>query len=146
MQNQEISKFWETFSAFRKAYAAAQGPVCAQYGLTRRALGILLFLYHNPDFNTAAQISEKRGYPKSQVSTALKALKAEGFVAGQFQGNNRKTVYLKLTDKAMPVVKAGAAVQRDFFDAVTQGVCASDLEAAKRLIQTMHANLKKGRD
>ncbi|MCH4072488.1 MarR family winged helix-turn-helix transcriptional regulator [Pseudoramibacter sp.] len=146
MENREISVFWETFGAFRKAYVAAKTPVCAKYSLPRRALDILLFLHHNPTFNTAAQIAEKRGWPKSQVSTALKTLKARGYVTGNFKGVNRKTVYLALTEKAVPVIQTGTAMQRAFFNGVLSGCEARDLEAAKRLIQQMHDNLKTGRD
>ena len=48
--------------------------VCDKYHLNQMEYNILMFLYNNPQHNTAADIVKIRKSTKSHVSTAIKEL------------------------------------------------------------------------
>ena len=58
----------EFLSDSAKLYQDTVLPVCKKYGLTYMEFGVLMFLYNNPQYNTAAQIVSMRHIPKSHVS------------------------------------------------------------------------------
>lgn len=68
---------------------------------------ILLFLANNPEFDTAAQIIKKRAFTKSHVSMSVRSLEERGLLTGEYYGTDRRTIHLKLTDAAAPMVSDG---------------------------------------
>lgn len=71
----------EFLSDSAKLYQDTVLPVCKKYGLTYMEFGVLMFLYNNPQYNTAAQIVSMRHIPKSHVSISVKSLMEKGLFA-----------------------------------------------------------------
>ena len=71
----------EFLSDSAKLYQDTVLPVCKKYGLTYMEFGVLMFLYNNPQYNTAAQIVSVRHIPKSHVSISVKSLMGKGAAA-----------------------------------------------------------------
>ena len=66
--------FWDKHKTITSYYELLSGKVCDKYELTQMEYDILMFLYNNPQNNTAAEIVKIRKSTKSHVSTSLKNL------------------------------------------------------------------------
>lgn len=64
---------------FLKCYEKQMNHTAAHYQLTTTELNILLFLANRPDMDTARDIVELRGLPKSCVSRAVDSLSGRVF-------------------------------------------------------------------
>ena len=74
---------------------------------------ILMFLYNNPEYNTAADIVRIRKSTKSHVSTSLKVLEDRGLIERRVDPANKKLHLLQLANE---VIEDGKWAQK--------GVCA----------------------
>ena len=66
--------FWDQHKTITCYYETLTRSVCDQYELTQMEYDILMFLYNNPQYKTAADIVRVRKSTKSHVSTSLKLL------------------------------------------------------------------------
>ncbi len=114
--------FWDKHKTITSYYELLSGEVCDRYGLTQMEYDILMFLYNNPQQNTAAEIVKVRKSTKSHVSTSLKKLENKGLVEKIQSENNKKHIEIVLLDKAKLIVEAGANVQKQFVQNVLSGL------------------------
>ena len=80
-----------TSFALRRITAAAE-----EQGLTKPEADVLLFLANNPGRDTARDVAELRGLPKSQVSGAVELLAARGLLRRLPDQADRRVVHLIL--------------------------------------------------
>ena len=118
-------------------------PVCRAFGLTYMEFTILMFLYRNPQYDTAAQIVKIRRLTKSHVSISLKGLQERGLVEGVYFPGNQKTLHLKLTEKAKPILEAGLAAQQKFGEILVQDFTSEEMEQFQYLLNKLHKNMKQ---
>ena len=118
-------------------------PVCREFGLTYMEFTILLFLYRNPQYDTAAQIVKIRRLTKSHVSISLKGLQERGLVEGVYFPGNQKTLHLKLTEKAKPILEAGLAAQQEFGTILVRDFTSEEMEQFQYLLNKLHENMKQ---
>ena len=114
-------KFVDFMADSRDFYNDLIDPVCKKYGLTQMEFHILLFLANNPECDTAAQIIKKRAFTKSHVSVSVRSLEERGLLVGEYQGINRRTIHLKLTDSAAPIISDGKNVQKKAAEIICRG-------------------------
>ena len=69
--------FWDKHKTITSYYELLSGEICDRYELTQMEYDILMFLYHNPQHNTAAEIVKIRKSTKSHVSNLLKEYKVK---------------------------------------------------------------------
>ena len=91
--------FWDRHKTITCYYEILMASVCEKYDLRKLEYDILLFLYHNPKYHTAADIVRIRKSTKSHVSTALKVLEEKGFIIRTRSPQNAKRVLLYTTEK-----------------------------------------------
>ena len=96
--------------------------VCDEYGLTQMQYDILMFLYNNPQHNTAADIVKIRKSTKSHVSTSLKGLEDRGLIKRLQSAENKKHIEIVLLEKAMPIIEDGIKARKDFASNVLSGL------------------------
>ena len=101
-------------------------PAREAAGLTQAELDILLFLANNPEYDTARDIVEKRHLAKSHVSVGVDALAGRGLLERQLREGNRKTIHLRLTEKAGPIVEEGREIQRQYGELLFAGFSKED--------------------
>ena len=92
--------FWDQHKTITLYYEMLTASTCDKYNLKKMEYDILMFLYHNPEYNTAADIVRIRKSTKSHVSTALKVLEDRGYITKKTNENNKKRVELFLEDSA----------------------------------------------
>ena len=134
---------FEHIFAGQNLYEQTVMPVCKAYGLTYMEFTVLLFLANNPQYDTAAQIVKIRRLTKSHVSISVKGLQERGLVEGYYFPGNQKTLHLRLTEAAKPVVAAGQAAQMEFGTKLTRGFTEEEVAQLQTLIDKLHENMKQ---
>ena len=134
---------FEHFFSGQNLYERTVMPVCREIGLTYMEFTVLMFLANNPQYDTAAQIVKVRHLTKSHVSISVKGLQERGLVQGVHFPGNQKTLHLRLTEAAMPVVEAGVAAQKEFGAILARGFTQEEIENLQKLTEKLHENIKR---
>ena len=114
--------FWDKHKTITTCYELLSSKVCDEYGLTQMQYDILMFLYNNPQHNTAADIVKVRKSTKSHVSTSLKGLEDRELIKRLQSAENKKHIEIVLLEKAMPIIEDGIKAQKDFASNVLSGL------------------------
>ena len=128
-------KFVDFMADSRDFYTGLIDPVCKKYGLTQMEFNILLFLANNPEFDTAAQIT------KSHVSMSVRSLEERGLLTGEYYGTDRRTIHLKLTDAAAPMVSDGKNVQKRAAEIICRGFSPEEHRMLFELMNRINSNI-----
>lgn len=125
------------------AYEKALSPLAKQLDMPCTALSIMLFIANNPDFATARDICELRGFKKPIVSTHVERLVAEGYVERQAVPGDRRKDALICTAHAHRIIEAGRECQIRFAETLLEGIDAEDRAVMERCLQKMNDNIDK---
>lgn len=109
-----INDFWDYSLSLEREYAEYRKRIMQNFSLSAAETDILMFLANNPEFDTAAQVSKIRKIPKSQVSLSVNSLYEKELIKRIYKDNNKKTIHLKITEKATPVIVYGRKIQEEF--------------------------------
>ena len=101
---------------------------------------ILMFLYSNPQYNTAADIVKVRKSTKSHVSTSIKELENKGMIERIQSAHNKKHIEIVLLDKAEPVVEAGMDAQKQFAKNVLSGLTEEEMQICREIFDKICSN------
>lgn len=123
--------FWDQHKTITCYYETLARSVCDQYELTQMEYDILMFLYNNPQYNTAADIVKVRKSTKSHVSTSLKFLEDKGLIEKKQSEDNKKHIEIILLDSAQEIVKAGLNVQKKFVKNMFLGLTEEEIIMCK---------------
>lgn len=137
----ELSNYFDAMGKAKKEYIRCLEPVCKYFGLTQNELTVLLFLHNNPGLDRAADIVSCRGIAKSHVSLAVSNLEARALLTRRFEPADRRTCHLVLTGKGTEIAEAGAARQRQFFEALYAGVSQSEREQLRSISRKIMDNI-----
>lgn len=148
MQKNLISQFnyFDTMARAQKGYARLMEPICKKWDLTRNELDVILFLANNPDYDRAVDIVNNRGLSKSHVSLSITNLERRELLCRIPDPTDRRTVHLKLTDKAKEITDVGCRVQKQFMEYLHQGVTREQLELMMEFARRVHENIKNIED
>ena len=130
----------EEISLLKAAYSTLTGEVCKKYEISSSEFDILLFLANNPLYDTAAKIVEMRHLAKSHVSVLSSRLEESGYITRFYVAGNHKTVHMRLTEKAIPIVTDGQKAQRDFFEMLFKGISEEQMAATRAVFDAIHDN------
>lgn len=106
--------FWDEHKTITRYYEMKVSGVCKKYQLRQLEYDILMFIYNNPAYNTAADIVRIRKSTKSHVSTSLKVLEDRGFIERRVDKDNKKHVTIHLLQLANEVIEDGIWAQKEF--------------------------------
>ena len=124
-----------------KLYGQMFVPVLEQWMLTQLEADILLFLANTPAYDTARDIVERRYIAKSHVSMGVESLARRGLLQRDTRPGNRKTIHLRLTEAAEPIVEAGRAVQARYGQALLAGFTDRERETLMALLNRVAENV-----
>lgn len=130
----------EFLSDSAKLYQDTVLPVRKKYGLTYMEFGVLMFLYNNPQYNTAAQIVSMRHIPKSHVSISVKSLMEKGLLHGE-KCKDKRAVRLSVTEFAEEIARSGKSAQKNFVDTLYGGFSEAERSAFSALLDKMETNV-----
>ena len=141
--------FWDGLCVARALYESQMDAVSRAQDLARVELDILLFLANNPQFDTATEIVQWRNISKAHVSQGVKALEQRGYLERWYARDNRRTIHLRLREKAGAAVEAGRAAQHRYRSLLFQGFSVEELEQFcgffGRIAANARAQLKEGK-
>lgn len=129
-------------SLFRRYYENSFQDLLEKFGLTRLEAVILIFLHNNPDFNTARDIVELRGLSKSNVSTALEALRLRQYLTVRPDPDSRRVRRIFLREEKRDVVEALVRRQQETLGRLTDGFSPEELAEMQRFLDRMEENIK----
>ena len=112
-------------------------------GVTKPEMDVLLFLYNNPQYDKAADVSELRFLAKSYVSKAVDLLQKRGYLQVQNDEKDRRVMRLKLTPAADPLIAAGNETRERFLKVLFEGVSQEELQTMQKIHQKMMENLER---
>ena len=124
-----------------KLYARLFTPLLEEWGLTQAEADILLFLANNPGYDTARDMAEKRHLAKSHISAGIEALAGRGLLERSLQEGNRKTIHLRLTAAADPIVEEGRALQRRYGELLFRGFTQEEICRLSRWLDRVTENV-----
>ena len=135
--------FWDKHKTITSYYELLAREVCERYQLTQMEYDILMFLYSNPQYNTAADIVKVRKSTKSHVSTSIKELENKGMIERIQSAHNKKHIEIVLLDKARPVVEAGMDAQKQFAKNVLSGLTEEEMQICREIFDKIYNNADK---
>ena len=124
-----------------KLYARLFTPLLEEWGLTQTEADILLFLANNPGYDTARDMAEKRHLAKSHISAGIEALAGRGLLERSLQEGHRKTIHLRLTAAADPIVEEGRALQRRYGELLFRGFTQEEICRLSRWLDRVTENV-----
>ncbi len=124
-----------------KLYNSLFDALLEKYQLTQLEIDILLFLANNPPFDTARDIVEKRHLAKSHVSAGVESLASRGLLERSRLDGNRKTIHLRLTEQAAPVIEEGRAVQLRYARLLLNGFTDQEREQLFHFLERVGKNV-----
>ena len=129
--------------SFHKIYNQVIQTAAAQHHLSLMDADIILFLYNNPDYDTAKDISYFRMLAKSGVSASVESRTSLGYLESHEDTADRRKIHLKLTDSAAPVARDLKRTQEDFFERLNRGISEEERQMFSDLLKRMMDNLKQ---
>ncbi|MFA6947922.1 MAG: MarR family winged helix-turn-helix transcriptional regulator [Eubacteriales bacterium] len=90
---------------FKHLYAQEFRSVSERYSMPQLEMDVVLFLQNNPGYNTARDITELRGFSKSNVSAAVDDLRSRGYLTSHTDAKSRRVQRLELTDEGVSAAK-----------------------------------------
>lgn len=126
-----------------KLYTRSITQVSDAYDLTKVEVDVLLFLYNNPEYDTARDIVELRGIAKSYVSKAVDLLINKGFLQAETDAKDRRVSHLTIQALALPIVKEARLVQDKLIQTLYQGISEEEQERLETIFTKMAQNVQE---
>ena len=132
--------FCDEHRGITRYYEILKSSVCEKYQLRQMEYDILMFLYNNPQHNTAADIVRYRKSTKSHVSMSLKVLEEKGLIERRIDKDNKKRVEIYLLDSADDIIKDGIRVQKQFAKDMFNGLTDDEIALCKQIFKKICNN------
>lgn len=126
----------------RRNVRTALREAVREEGLTQNEIEVLLFLQQGA-FNTARDISQERGMPRSLVSKAVDQLVRRGYVEAVHDREDRRVVRLRLLPVAQEMVDRLVLARKEFFAQLCRGITQEEAAAFTSMVGKMTENLEK---
>lgn len=128
-------------SHHRQFYSMAYEDIASELKLTQLEIDILLFLINNPEFNTARDIVNLRGFAKSNVSTAVGALQKKEYLSVLTDPDNRRIRRLVLRGEKQMVFDRLILLQKDSFARMLKGFSREEVDQLHHFMERMDRNM-----
>ena len=111
------------------------------YDLKRMEIEVLYYLRHNPEQNTAKDITLFLHMNKGHISQTTEALCQKGYLSATKDGDDYRIVHYSITQNAVCVVEEIDAAIEKLYRALFAGVSDTELETLKRVAAQMANNI-----
>ena len=135
--------FWDEHKTITRYYEMKVSGVCEKYQLRQLEYDILMFIYNNPAYNTAADIVRIRKSTKSHVSISLKVLEDRGFIERRVDKDNKKHVTVHLLQLANEVIEDGKWAQKEFAQDMFEGLSEEEIKVFMNVFQKVYENAER---
>lgn len=118
-------------------------PLCDELGLNQKGIDVLIFLYNNPERNTARDISLFLKIAKSNLSVLLEELEQGGWLTMEADPSNRRLKRLTLSVGRQKELRRLAEFQERFLELFTDGFSTEEISQLHTLLEKMNVNVLK---
>lgn len=125
---QKTTEIWTGIRYTSQMYETMLNKVCKVHHLTGAEADILAFLFHNPQKDTAADITQLRRISKATVSKAVESLIRKSLIERNPDQNDRRKIHLKLLRASRPVIADILHVQKEFWQNIFTGFSQEELD------------------
>lgn len=115
-------------------------PVCKEYGISQVSFDILLYLANAKQGSTAQEISEFYNIKKNLVSIHVDKLVRAGYLLRESVRGDRRKIALCCTERANPILDAGARIYTELFEGMTRGLSLQEVEQCYQSLCMVEAN------
>lgn len=137
-----MSELLKMIHSMKKLYDHLCINVMQKYQITRSELDILLFLYNNPEFDSAKDIVKKRGLSKSHASMGIEKLIQKHYLQTVQDSHDKRQYHLHLLEQSQDIIQDGLKVQKQFSDILFQGFSTEERQFYQEMIHKMFDNIK----
>lgn len=141
-----MTELLKLIHSMKKLYDNLCMDVMKRYELTRSELDILLFLYNNPDNDSARDIVEKRGLSKSHASMGIEKLIQKGCIKAKQDKKDKRRYHLYLLESSQPIIKDGLKAQQCFMEILFKDISKEEVECMKHILKQMSENMINGKE
>lgn len=113
------------------------GPILKKHNLTPSALPVLLFLYRNPDKNTASEICASSPVKRGIVSTVIDSLCKRGLLRQERDENDRRIQRLYLNEDSNIIISDIKNVLDDIATKASECLSENERKIANICIEKM---------
>lgn len=138
-----LHNFLHLTRQFERLYSKTIQQAAQKHGLSKTEADVLLFLYNNPEYDTARDIVEFRGIAKSYVSKTIELLIQKGFLLAQENENDRRMIHLKLQDNKLDVVRELKHTQEELFTLICRNISDHEREQLSLIFTKLSQNIKE---
>lgn len=138
-----MNSIFEHFLTGEYVYTQTMMPVCEKHRLTFTELTVIMFLVNNPSLDTASDIVKCRKLAKSHVSTSVRSLEEKGLITKSYHFGDHRSVHLKVTETATPIVSDGRQAQKLFEEIIFDGISDAEKQLMKDIFLKMDNNIEK---
>lgn len=116
-------------------------PLCDELGLSQKGIDVLVFLYNNPERNTARDIAHFLNIAKSNLSVLLEELEREGWLGMEADPQNRRLKRITLSSERQEELRRLAEFQEHFLELFTKGFSEEEILQIHSLLEKMNVNV-----
>lgn len=128
---------------FKKMYEKAFYPTTRELQLTQGEIDVLLFLFNNKPLDTAKDIAKYRSISKSMVSKSLDSLLKKGYLSGETDRSDKRSIHLSIEQEAVPKVEKLAEVQKGILRSLFSDITEDEYAVMKRIFNKISDNISK---
>ena len=118
-------------------------PAAAADGLTLGEVQVLLFLANHPGNDTARDVVELRGLPKSQVSQAVDLLVSRGFLQRRPDETDRRVIHLAITEAGKPLAREAQEIQAACWQRIFSGLTDTERKTLDTLLERVFVTMER---
>ena len=139
---ESITRLLRIFRGFQRYYSQAFCPLQQRTGLALREVQVLLFLANHPQNDTARDVVELRGLPKSQVSQAVEILAGRGLLQRRPDQSDRRVIHLAITEAGAPLAREAQEIQERCWQRMFSGLTEAERQTLDRVLTAMEQELE----
>ena len=138
-----MREFLRYINHYRRLVQLAMQPLRKELDLSQLDLDLLLFLYNNPELNTARDAVTYRGFAKSNVSTAVETLTEKGWLTVEPDPESRRIKRLVLCPGRQAELGRLAEQQAAILNRIGEGFTQEELRQFREALARMDQNMTK---
>lgn len=138
-RNNAFLKFsWKTKKMYEKMFY----PALEELKLTQNEVDVLLFLSNNKPLDTAKDITKYRSISKSLISKSVDSLTKKDYLSHEVDEIDRRSIHLKITPTAIPIVERLHEIQKEYFDLLLHNVTDEEYEVFEMVLNKIYRNIR----
>lgn len=140
--DKQISELLLFSKKLRDNYDKKIEEISLEIGLTKPEADMLLFLFNNPELNTAKDAVMYRGFSKAYVSKALTLLSEKKFIILEKDVVDKRFQHIYIKEEARNKVKILKNTQEEIHNSYMKNVTEKEKEILGKIVSKIFENVK----